>query len=124
LGGRGRWISEFEASLVYRVNSRTARTTQRNPVSEKVKKTKPKTNNNTFCKKDISKEITLHSTYIMLFHGLSFNEKVHYIFQQILKSHQVLIMKFTLKYNGGKVWSYFPEKMHTNSKMRKKNGLC
>jgi hypothetical protein len=32
LGGRGRWISEFEASLVYRVSSRTARTTQRNPV--------------------------------------------------------------------------------------------
>ena len=27
-------ISEFEASLVYRVSSRTARATQRNPVSE------------------------------------------------------------------------------------------
>jgi hypothetical protein len=25
LGGRGRWISEFKASLVYRVSSRTAR---------------------------------------------------------------------------------------------------
>jgi hypothetical protein len=25
LGGRGRWISEFEASLVYRVSSRTPR---------------------------------------------------------------------------------------------------
>ena len=32
LGGRGRWISEFEASLVYQVSSRTARATQRNPV--------------------------------------------------------------------------------------------
>jgi hypothetical protein len=32
LGGRGRWISEFEASLVYRVSSRTARDIQRNPV--------------------------------------------------------------------------------------------
>jgi hypothetical protein len=31
LGGRGRWISEFDASLVYRVSSRTARATQRNP---------------------------------------------------------------------------------------------
>jgi hypothetical protein len=41
LGGRGRWISEFEASLVYRVSSRTAsRAIQRNPVSEKNKKTK------------------------------------------------------------------------------------
>jgi hypothetical protein len=37
LGGRGRQISEFEASLVYRVSSRTARATQKNPVSEKQK---------------------------------------------------------------------------------------
>jgi hypothetical protein len=35
VGGRGRWISEFKASLVYRVSSRIARTTQRNPVLEK-----------------------------------------------------------------------------------------
>jgi hypothetical protein len=42
LGGRGRWISEFEASLVYRVSSRTARTIQRNPVSKKTKKNKKK----------------------------------------------------------------------------------
>ena len=31
-GGRGRQISEFEDNLVYRVSSRTARVTQRNPV--------------------------------------------------------------------------------------------
>jgi hypothetical protein len=36
-GGRDRQISEFEASLVYRVSSRTARATQRNPVSKKQK---------------------------------------------------------------------------------------
>ena len=35
LGGRGRQISEFEAGLVYRARSRTAKTTQRNPVSKK-----------------------------------------------------------------------------------------
>jgi hypothetical protein len=46
LGGRGRRISEFEASLVYRVSSRTARATQRNPVSKNLKKTKTKTKNN------------------------------------------------------------------------------
>jgi hypothetical protein len=40
LGGRGRGISEFEASLVYRVSSRTARATQRNPVLKKRKKKK------------------------------------------------------------------------------------
>jgi hypothetical protein len=35
LEGRGRLISEFEASLVYKVSSRTARATQGNLVSEK-----------------------------------------------------------------------------------------
>jgi hypothetical protein len=38
-GGRGRQISEFEASLVYKVSSRTARTIQRNPVSKNQNKT-------------------------------------------------------------------------------------
>jgi hypothetical protein len=42
LGGRGRRISEFEASLVYRVSSRTARATQRNFVSKKPKPKKKK----------------------------------------------------------------------------------
>jgi hypothetical protein len=42
LGGRGTRISEFEASLVYRVSSRTARATQRNPVSKNPKKEKKK----------------------------------------------------------------------------------
>jgi hypothetical protein len=36
----GRWISEFEASLVYRASSRTARTTQKNPVSKNKKEGK------------------------------------------------------------------------------------
>jgi hypothetical protein len=39
-GGRGRWISEFEASLVYKVSSRTARAIQRSPVSKNQKKKK------------------------------------------------------------------------------------
>jgi hypothetical protein len=42
LGGRGRGISEFEVSLVYKVSSRTARATQRNSVSKKKKKKKKK----------------------------------------------------------------------------------
>jgi hypothetical protein len=46
LGGRGRKISEFEASPVYRVSSRTARATQRNPVLKKNKK-QNKTNKQT-----------------------------------------------------------------------------
>jgi hypothetical protein len=39
-GGRGSRISEFEASLVYRVSSRTARAAQRNPASKNQKKKK------------------------------------------------------------------------------------
>jgi hypothetical protein len=42
LGSRGRRISEFEVSLVYKVSSRTARAIQRNPVL----KTKQNNNNN------------------------------------------------------------------------------
>jgi hypothetical protein len=34
LGGRGRQISKFEASLVYGVSSRTVRDTQRKPCLE------------------------------------------------------------------------------------------
>ena len=33
-GGRGSWIYEFRASLIYRVSSRLARATQRNSVSK------------------------------------------------------------------------------------------
>jgi hypothetical protein len=52
LGGRDRWISEFEASLVYKVSSRTARATQRNPVSKnKTTTTNKQTNKQT--KKDL-----------------------------------------------------------------------
>jgi hypothetical protein len=40
LEGRGRQISEFEASLVYRVSFRTARAIQRNPVSKSQEKKK------------------------------------------------------------------------------------
>jgi hypothetical protein len=41
LGGRGRQISEFKVSLVYKVSSRTARAVQRNPVSKNQNQTKP-----------------------------------------------------------------------------------
>ena len=40
MGGRGRWISEFKANLVYRVSYKTGRTTQKIPLSTKVKKKK------------------------------------------------------------------------------------
>jgi hypothetical protein len=43
LEARGRRISEFEASMVYKVSSKTARATQRNPVSKnKTKQNKTK----------------------------------------------------------------------------------
>jgi hypothetical protein len=41
LGGKVKQISEFEASLLYKVSSRTARAIQRNPVSgKKIEKNK------------------------------------------------------------------------------------
>jgi hypothetical protein len=46
LGGRGRQISEFKASMVYRVSSGTGRATQRNPVSKNKNKTKQKNKKN------------------------------------------------------------------------------
>ena len=39
---RGREVSEFEASLVYRVSFRIARATQRNPVSKEKKTNRQK----------------------------------------------------------------------------------
>jgi hypothetical protein len=70
LGGRGRWISEFEASLVYRVSSRTDRATQRIPVSKNKQankqapqnKTKQKNNNNNNKKILLSSVINLNYT--------------------------------------------------------------
>jgi hypothetical protein len=64
LGGRGRRISEFEASLVYKVSFRTARATQRNPVSkqqqhQKKKKKKKKKERKKRGNKTTTKEITL-----------------------------------------------------------------
>jgi hypothetical protein len=42
LGGRGRQISEFEASLVYKVSFRKTRATRRNPVLKKQKRKEEK----------------------------------------------------------------------------------
>jgi hypothetical protein len=53
LGGRGRQISEFEASLVYRVSSRTDRVIQRNPVSKTKTKIKNKKTTTTKTKLDL-----------------------------------------------------------------------
>jgi hypothetical protein len=57
LGGKGRRISEFEASLGYRVSFRTARATQRNPVSknQKAKQNEKQINKNqtSMCKQFI-----------------------------------------------------------------------
>jgi hypothetical protein len=52
LGSRGRRISEFEASLAYKVSYRTAKATQRNPV---LKQTNKQTNKQTKTKKTGSK---------------------------------------------------------------------
>jgi hypothetical protein len=48
LGGRGRQISEFKASLVYKVSSRTARAILRNPVSKNNNNINKQTNKDNF----------------------------------------------------------------------------
>jgi hypothetical protein len=78
LGGRGRQISEFEASLVYRVSSRTARTIQRNPVSKtknkqtnkktKTTKTKPKTKTETETKTETKNNKTKPNKTVLRAH--------------------------------------------------------
>jgi hypothetical protein len=62
LGGRGRRISEFEASLVYKVSYRTARAIQRNPVSKKKKKPK-KEKRKRKRKKEKEKEVSYSLAY-------------------------------------------------------------
>jgi hypothetical protein len=57
VGGRGRRVSEFEASPVYRVSSRTARATHthtQNPVSKKQKQKPKKQKTTTTTKKLIT----------------------------------------------------------------------
>jgi hypothetical protein len=53
LGGRSKQISEFKASLIYKLSSRTARVLQRNPVS---KNQKPKSKNQKTKKKKKKKK--------------------------------------------------------------------
>jgi hypothetical protein len=57
LGGRGRRISEFEASLVYKVSSRIARAVQRSPVSKN---------------KQTNKQVTQDQQYSTDWDGLGF----------------------------------------------------
>jgi hypothetical protein len=63
LGGRGRWISEFEASLVYRVSFRTARATWRNPVSTKQNKIKQNKTKQNKTKKQKNKKKRKETTF-------------------------------------------------------------
>jgi hypothetical protein len=59
------WISEFKASLVYKVSSGTARATQRNPVSKnktKNKQTKKKQKQ----KKNKTKKVQVEGFYFTI----------------------------------------------------------
>jgi hypothetical protein len=72
LGGRGRQISEFKASLVYKVSSRTAKAIQRNPVSKnnnnnKNKNKKQKTNKT---KKKMTNGVNLKHVLFLYFDSL------------------------------------------------------
>jgi hypothetical protein len=64
LGHRGRQISEFEASLVYKVSSRTARAIQRNPFSKKNKTTTTTTTTTTTKQKSKKKQTKISIGYL------------------------------------------------------------
>ena len=83
-GGRGRCISEFKASLVYRVNFRAARAIQRNPVS-KTNKQKIELNIISFCKVNRCSMVTLGTVlfrfrvnYLNIFRFFRLFNKGHY----------------------------------------------
>jgi hypothetical protein len=69
LGGRGRQISEFNASLVYKVSSRTARAIQRNPVSKNKTKTNKQTNKQKNKKKQQQKTKQKRALKILILPG-------------------------------------------------------
>jgi hypothetical protein len=69
-GGRGRRISEFETSLVYKVSSRTARAIQRNPVSKKPNKKQKNKTNKQKKQKQTNKQKTERRTYVNDTQGL------------------------------------------------------
>jgi cell division protein FtsB len=82
LGGRGRRISEFEAILVYKVSSRTARAIQRNPVSKnKTNKTNKQTN------KHLRAEIKQLETKKTI---ESINKTKNWVFEKINKIDKLL----------------------------------
>jgi hypothetical protein len=80
MGGRGRRISEFEASLVYKVSSRTARATQRNPVSKSQKnKNKNKNKNQKKKKKLLLSKVFISQTLILFKrYGMILSNKVQF----------------------------------------------
>jgi hypothetical protein len=60
LGGRSRQISEFKASLVYKVSPRPARAIQRNPVSKKKQNKKQYTKKRTKNKNLVAEKSMLY----------------------------------------------------------------
>jgi hypothetical protein len=84
LGGRGRQISDFEASLVYRVSSRTARATQRNPVSKNKNKTKQNKNNNNNKKEPVYLDRCIRLAFLVFFCIKSLVYQYHVVFITIV----------------------------------------
>jgi hypothetical protein len=85
LGGKGRQISEFEASLVYRVTSRTASATQRYPVLKKNK------NKNKQKNKWVEKEIKQRTLFIIVINNVKYlkvtlTKQVKVLYDKNLKS--------------------------------------
>jgi hypothetical protein len=78
LGGRGRRISKFKASLVYKVSARTARATQKNPVSKKQKQKNKNKNKKTYSFTTVSVNYKHKYSCNMKKAGRIFNGKISY----------------------------------------------
>ena len=76
MGDRGKQISEFEASLFYRVSSRTVRDTQRNPVSKKKKRREKKRKRKKETKKKEKERKKRKGNKIQNTHGNKYGERV------------------------------------------------
>jgi hypothetical protein len=77
LGGRDKWISEFETSLVYKVSSRTAKGYTEKPCLEK-QKTKTKTKQKQH-KKECWEPVYIEYNSYLLNRGLNCLEKYIHI---------------------------------------------
>jgi hypothetical protein len=100
LGGRGRQISEFEVSLVYKVSSRTSRAIQRNPVL-KTKPNQTKQNKTEGVAMEEDNPMSASDLHTFFFFSPSLPHTHTYTHTHTHTSQQLLIQIFILEPSAG-----------------------